>query len=66
MHQADVPAFKAARYLVSNGEFLAFVDAGGYDDDSLWDDEGLAWKRFRQGSPPDFLARNGERLASCA
>ena len=54
MHQADVPAFKAARHLVSNGEFLAFIDAGGYDDDSLWDDEGKAWKDFAKARHPTF------------
>ena len=53
-HRAEVPAFKASRYLVSNSEFLAFVEAGGYRDDSLWDEEGLGWKRFAQAEHPTF------------
>src|SRR5215217_2139232 len=32
-HLAEVAAFQAAKYLVSNGEFLAFVKAGGYGDE---------------------------------
>lgn len=53
-HRAVVPAFKAARHLVSNGEFLSFVEAGGYADDSLWSEEGRAWKAFAQASHPTF------------
>ena len=53
-HQADLPAFQAARHLVSNGEFLAFVSGGGYADDSLWDEEGLGWRRFARAEYPTF------------
>jgi 5-histidylcysteine sulfoxide synthase/putative 4-mercaptohistidine N1-methyltranferase len=53
-HQADVPAFQASRYLVSNGEFLQFVEAGGYTDDSLWDVEGLGWRRYARAEFPTF------------
>ncbi len=53
-HSAQVPAFKASRYLVSNGEFLGFVEAGGYADDQYWDEEGAAWKRFAQATHPTF------------
>ena len=53
-HRAVVPAFKAARHLVSNGEFLPFVEAGGYADDSLWTEEGRAWKAFSQARHPTF------------
>jgi 5-histidylcysteine sulfoxide synthase/putative 4-mercaptohistidine N1-methyltranferase len=53
-HRAEVPGFQASRHLVSNGEFLAFVAAGGYGDDRYWDEEGAAWKRFAQASHPSF------------
>ncbi|MGA9394007.1 MAG: 5-histidylcysteine sulfoxide synthase [Azonexus sp.] len=56
-HRAVVPAFKAARHLVSNGEFLSFVEAGGYADDSLWTEEGRAWKAFSQARHPTFWQR---------
>jgi 5-histidylcysteine sulfoxide synthase/putative 4-mercaptohistidine N1-methyltranferase len=52
-------AFAASRHLVSNGEFLAFVEAGGYADPSLWSDEGAAWLRFAQAAHPTFWVRDG-------
>ena len=36
-------AFKIARTLVSNREFLEFVEAGGYQDESLWSFGGRCW-----------------------
>lgn len=53
-HTGDVAAFQASQYLVSNGEFLAFVEAGGYADDSLWLEEGLAWRKFAKAEHPSF------------
>jgi 5-histidylcysteine sulfoxide synthase/putative 4-mercaptohistidine N1-methyltranferase len=58
-HEARVPAFKAARHLVSNEEFRPFVEAGGYADDSLWDEEGLAWRRFTRAEHPTFWVPEG-------
>ncbi len=59
VHAAAVPAFRASRYLVSNKEFLAFVEAGGYADDSLWQEEGVAWKNFAQAGHPTFWVKVG-------
>jgi 5-histidylcysteine sulfoxide synthase/putative 4-mercaptohistidine N1-methyltranferase len=59
-HRADVPVFQAARRLVSNREFLAFVEAGGYDDDAWWTEEGLGWRNFSQARHPTFWVRSGE------
>lgn len=53
-HRADVSAFDAAKYLVSNAEFLQFLEAGGYRDDRFWSEEGLAWRRFAGVSHPTF------------
>ena len=58
-HQSAIAAFQTSRYLVSNGEFLSFVDAGGYADDSLWQKEGLAWKTFAQARHPTFWQQDG-------
>ena len=35
-HRRLVPAFRIARRLVTAGEYLAFIDAGGYDQPTLW------------------------------
>jgi len=59
-HEACTEAFQAARYLVSNGEFRDFVDAGGYADDSLWSEEGVAWKRFADARHPTFWVPDGD------
>jgi 5-histidylcysteine sulfoxide synthase/putative 4-mercaptohistidine N1-methyltranferase len=60
-HEAPVAEFRSSRYLVSNREFLAFVEAGGYADDSLWTDEGAGWKKFAQARQPTFWVRAGEQ-----
>ena len=53
-HQAEVPAFQSAKYLVSNQEFLAFVEAGGYQQSHYWQQEGLQWREFTQAEYPPF------------
>lgn len=53
-HRAEVPAFQAARHLVSNAEFLAFVEAGAYAADHYWDEEGRGWRDFARASHPTF------------
>jgi 5-histidylcysteine sulfoxide synthase/putative 4-mercaptohistidine N1-methyltranferase len=52
------PAFQASKYLTSNAEFLAFVDAGGYQDDQYWQEEGLGWRQYTQATHPTFWIKN--------
>jgi len=40
----DVPAFEIDVDSVSNRDFREFVDAGGYDNEALWDEDGWAWR----------------------
>lgn len=56
---AETDAFLAGKYLVSNREFLAFVEAGGYADDSVWSAEGAAWKNYARAAQPTFWVRDG-------
>ena len=58
-HNATIAPFQASRYLVTNQEFLAFVEAGGYGDESLWQEEGAAWKSFAQAEYPTFWVKDG-------
>jgi len=53
-HQANVEEFKASQYLVSNQEFLEFVEAGGYERDNYWSDEGRSWRQFAEARRPTF------------
>jgi 5-histidylcysteine sulfoxide synthase/putative 4-mercaptohistidine N1-methyltranferase len=58
VHEAEVAAFKAAKYLVSNREFLEFVQAGCYSDQRWWDEEGWNWREFKQAEHPLFWIKS--------
>ena len=60
VHQSEVNTFKAAAFLVSNQEFLAFVEAGGYDNPEYWDEEGNRWRQFSPDKHPTFWIKKGE------
>ena len=57
-HNADVAPFLASRQLVSNAEFLAFVEAGGYAEESYWDEEGRAWRGYVGAEAPSFWVKD--------
>lgn len=67
-HQADVPEFKASCLLVSNREYLTFVEAGGYADPQWWTEEGWNWQQFKQAEYPLFWvkAADGWKLRTMA
>jgi 5-histidylcysteine sulfoxide synthase len=46
-----------SRHLVSNAEFLAFVDDGGYDERRWWSAEGWGWRQGRSPGHPVFWER---------
>lgn len=52
--RVSVSGFQASRYLVSNHEFLEFLDASGYTNDYFWSEEGLAWRNFAHAQHPTF------------
>lgn len=43
-HPVEVRPFRIARTAVSNGEYAAFVDDGGYRRPELWDRDGWQWR----------------------
>ena len=51
--------FQASRYLVSNGEFHAFMVAGGYRERAYWSDIGWDWRGFRNIKWPTFWVPEG-------
>ena len=53
-HKADIPVFKASKYLTSNAEFLGFVVDGGYENDEYWCKEGVSWKQYTKARHPLF------------
>lgn len=63
-HHTEVAEFKAGRFLVSNQEFLEFVDDAGYQDSQYWDEEGDRWRQFTADKHPTFWVKklNGWHL----
>lgn len=58
---SKVDDFKASKYLVSNGEFLEFVQDGGYKKDEFWSEEGCRWKNYEQVFHPTFWILKDEK-----
>ncbi|HEV2399776.1 MAG TPA: SUMF1/EgtB/PvdO family nonheme iron enzyme [Candidatus Sulfotelmatobacter sp.] len=54
IHSADVPAFAIDRYMVTNRQYLEFIDAGGYNVRSLWSEADWDWKETEGISHPVF------------
>ena len=53
------PAFEASELLVSNGEMLEFVKAGGYREQRFWSEDGWGWRTFRNVKWPTFWTSVG-------
>ena len=53
-HTFDVKDFSASRYLVSNREYLDFVEDGGYATAALWTEEGRNWIGYSKARRPLF------------
>jgi iron(II)-dependent oxidoreductase len=58
-HEVDVPAFAIEKCNVTNGDYLRFIQAGGYKNRSLWDDESWNWKITNNVEHPAFWRRDG-------
>ncbi|MFZ0336240.1 MAG: SUMF1/EgtB/PvdO family nonheme iron enzyme [Candidatus Acidiferrales bacterium] len=59
-NQVTVPKFRIGVYPVTNGEFLEFLRAGGYENDQLWSAENWAWKNSAQISHPYFWEQDDQ------
>jgi gamma-glutamyl hercynylcysteine S-oxide synthase len=59
-HAVQVPAFAIDKFKVTNGEFVKFVQAGGYKDRNCWSDAGWEWIQKNSIAHPGFWrARDG-------
>ena len=58
-HQVDVPGFAIENGNVTNQEFLRFLQAGGYQDKSLWTADDWGWKQKEGIEHPAFWRRDG-------
>lgn len=59
-HRQFVEPFMLASRLVNNGEYLAFMDDGGYHNPALWLSEGWDWVCANQLTHPLYWQRRDE------
>jgi iron(II)-dependent oxidoreductase len=64
VQQVFVPAFAVDIFPVANGEFLRFVQAGGYEHAIYWTPEDWEWKRQRRLEHPHFWLPRSSSPAS--
>lgn len=53
-HVVQVPSFSIERYKVTNGQYLRFMEAGGYENPEFWSPEGCQWKEAHGITHPAF------------
>lgn len=54
VQQVKVPSFQASKFKITNGEWLAFINAKGYERQELWDEEGWGWVTYTKARHPHF------------
>lgn len=54
IHKETVNDFKTTKFLISNSDYLHFIQADGYNNEKYWTEEGWNWRNFRQASMPLF------------
>ena len=59
-YEENVKSFQASKYLVSNKEFLEFVQADGYNMEKYWNDEGKKFLELTNAKHPPFWVKDGE------
>lgn len=58
--KVSVAPFKATRNLISNAEFLNFVNEGGYENREFWTNEGWDWKVRTETKGPKFWLKSAK------
>ncbi|MDJ0601485.1 MAG: 5-histidylcysteine sulfoxide synthase [Crocosphaera sp.] len=53
-----VKPFFASQYLITNGEFLEFVNSKGYENQAYWDEKSWQWKEENKIKNPKFWQSN--------
>jgi formylglycine-generating enzyme required for sulfatase activity len=57
----EVAGFTLDVFDVTNRDYLAFVEAGGYQRRELWSEQGWAWREAQRRAHPLFWERDGDR-----
>ena len=53
-HEVAVPAFAIDQHMVSNGQYLSFMEEGGYERPEFWKPEDWAWRESQGIRQPVF------------
>jgi iron(II)-dependent oxidoreductase len=59
-HEVELAPYRIDRALTTNAEYLAFMSDGGYENRSLWSDDGWAWREAEQTAAPHYWERDGD------
>jgi gamma-glutamyl hercynylcysteine S-oxide synthase len=62
--RAEVPAFSVDAFPVTNGEYLKFLEAGGYRDPRYWEQQNWEWKCRAKIEHPGFWVPRPNSSAS--
>jgi iron(II)-dependent oxidoreductase len=58
-HEVDVADFEIDRVQVTNGDYLEFVEDGGYERREWWSEEGWAWREETDATRPLYWTADG-------
>jgi gamma-glutamyl hercynylcysteine S-oxide synthase len=59
-HTIHVPAFEIDKYMVTNRQFLDFVNAGGYETRIFWSEDDWNWKNSNGVTHPVFWRKRDD------
>ena len=59
-HEIELAPYRIDRALTTNGDYVAFMDDGGYDDRRLWSEDGWAWRKAEETTAPLYWERDGD------
>ncbi|HTZ49900.1 MAG TPA: SUMF1/EgtB/PvdO family nonheme iron enzyme [Verrucomicrobiae bacterium] len=65
LHHLDVPEFLVDKFMVTNGDFLEFLNAGAYSQRHLWRDSDWQWVQSQQIRHPAFWRKQGSDWLYC-
>jgi len=61
-HKEFVADFKASKMLISNGEYLKFIEDKGYSNQKYWTEEGWNWCMFKKAEMPLFWRKKDDNF----
>ena len=64
-HPSTIEPFRIARAPVTNVQFAAFVEAGGYRAREFWSDDGWAWRERTGAERPVYWLAKGDGVWRC-